>query len=371
MYNTRVRKEAETLAAAGYEVRVLSRAADEVSAGVTYVQVEEPRRRGRRSRRDAWLDPLRYAHAADRALAGWRPDVVHAHDLNTLFAGRRCARRYGARLVYDSHELELDSKRRWRRSDRAAAALFERAGIRAAAAVLTVSDAIARVLAERYRIEPPLVLLNSLPLESAAREPLPLLRDGLDSEAKVIGYVGGVWSGRGLEPLIDALTLLPDQYVLAVLGERRAQKDEKLRKRARTVGVVDERLRLHDPVPAPAVPAALAAADVAALPIQNTHLSHYYAMPNKLFDAVMAGVPIAVADLPEMAGFVTERELGSVFDETDPASIARVVRRLAEDPPAGVRDRRRLAAVQAEVAWERQAEKLLGLYERLTPVSSR
>src|SRR5581483_4103304 len=220
-------------------------------------------------------------------------------------------------------------------------------------------DAIARVLAERYRIAEPLVLLNSPRLESAAREPLAVLRTGLEPGAKVIGYVGGVWSGRGLEQLIEAVRLLPDEYVLAVLGERRAPKDEKLRKRARSAGVADGRLRLHEPVPAHLVPAVLAGADVAALPIQNTHLSHYYAMPNKLFDAVMAGIPVAVADLPEMARFVTERELGGVFDQTDPASIAQVVRGLAEEPPPGVRDRGRLAAVQAEVAWERQAEKLL------------
>jgi glycosyltransferase involved in cell wall biosynthesis len=94
-------------------------------------------------------------------------------------------------------------------------------------------------------------------------------------------------------------------------------------------------------------------------------------MPNKLFDAVMAGVPLAVADLPEMARFVTERELGAVFDERDPVSIARVLRAVVEDPPAGVRNQERLRAVQAEVAWERQAEKLLALYERLAPVSAR
>jgi glycosyltransferase involved in cell wall biosynthesis len=426
LYDTRVRKEAEALAAAGYDVRVLTRVGEGVAAGVTYLRVAEPRRRRRRGRREAdaptpaarvpegpvrrrihrlarrlakrylhpllrqsvrprkrvrkalrqrpprnpWLDPLRYARAADLALAGWQPDVVHAHDLSTLFAARRYARRHRASLIYDSHELELDAKRRWRRSERLAAVVVERAGVRAAAAVVTVSDAIARVLAERYGIPVPLVLLNSPWLRAAAGEPLPVLRADLGPDAKVIAYVGGVWAGRGLEDLLEALTHLPEVYVLAILGERREPMDEKLRRRARELGVLD-RLRLHDPVPAPLVPAVLAAADVSALPIQNSHLSHYYAMPNKLFDAVMAGVPLAVADLPEMARFVTERELGAVFDERDPVSIARVLRAVVEDPPAGVRNQERLRAVQAEVAWERQAEKLLALYERLAPVSAR
>src|SRR5262249_6374565 len=36
------------------------------------------------------------------------PDVVHAHDLDALLAGRLVARRAKARLVYDAHELYTD-----------------------------------------------------------------------------------------------------------------------------------------------------------------------------------------------------------------------------------------------------------------------
>lgn len=50
---------------------------------------------------------LRNAVFYRRAGADLSPDIVHAHDLYTLYAGWLIARRTQAKLVYDSHELEL------------------------------------------------------------------------------------------------------------------------------------------------------------------------------------------------------------------------------------------------------------------------
>ena len=45
-----------------------------------------------------------------------RVDVIHCHDLNTLPAGVRLARRFQTKLVYDSHELfnEMAGKAGWK-----------------------------------------------------------------------------------------------------------------------------------------------------------------------------------------------------------------------------------------------------------------
>jgi glycosyltransferase involved in cell wall biosynthesis len=453
LYETRVRKEAETLAAAGYELRVISKAGNGLPAfeqidGVTYQRIRagsrtrlrrrsasrrtgpkalarasahaagaaivaDPRAGGKVARRtpsavrgriqgflrravkrfvhplveglvrplvkralrgsrrkplrNPFLDPLEYGRAVGEALAGWDADVIHAHDLDTLYAAYRYSRKHRCRLVYDSHELELHSKAKWAPSARLAAILIEWWCARAADAVITVSESIARTLADRYRIATPTVLLNSLPLAAAAKEALPIPRTGgIPSDAKVIAFVGGTWRGRGLEQLAEALCHLPEEYVLAIIGERNPRRDAKLTRFAQKLGI-SSRLYLFDPLPPMQVPSALAAADVCAIPIQNVHLSFDYSMPNKLFDGVMAGIPIAVANLSEMRRFVTENELGAVFDETDPASIARVIKELVEHPPEGVRRPELLAAVQREVAWERQAAKLVQLYERLCP----
>jgi glycosyltransferase involved in cell wall biosynthesis len=310
-----------------------------------------------------------YARAVEDALAGWEADVVHAHDLRTLYPGYRYSRKHRSLLVYDSHELELHRKTVWTWSKRLAAILIERRGIRAADAVLTVSASIARFLGDRYRIAVPTVLLNSPPMAARVKEPLPVLRRraGITSDTKLIAFVGGIHSGRGLDHLLRALCYLPDEYAIAVLGERSPRLDAKHTRISEVLGV-SSRLHLFDPVPAMDVPSVLAAADVCAIPIQNVCLSYDYSMPNKLFDAVMAGIPLAVANLTEMRRFVTEHKLGAVFDETDPAAIARVIREVVQHPPEAVRRPDLLAQGQETVAWERQAASLVQLYERMRPV---
>src|SRR5699024_5647755 len=47
-----------------------------------------------------WLD-----RRMRRAAVTRNPDVVHAHDLNTLKAGAQAAAASDAKLVYDAHEL--------------------------------------------------------------------------------------------------------------------------------------------------------------------------------------------------------------------------------------------------------------------------
>ena len=314
------------------------------------------------------VDPLAYSSSVREALSGWDVDVVHAHDLGTLHAGYRYARKVRRPLVYDSHELELDRNTTWTPLKRLMAVVIERRGIRAAAAVITVSESISRVLAERYRIAPPLVLLNSPSILTARQEPRRIWeeKDGITADSKLIAIVGGVWQGRGLEQLIEALRHLPEEYVVVVLGPRKPGPDGKFVRLANRLGVA-ERLHFFDPLPAAEVPSALATVDVCAIPIQKVCLSYDYSMPNKLFDAVMAGIPIAVANLSEMKRFVLEHALGRVFDETDPVAIANTIREVVDRPPEGIRHRERLSTIQEEICWERQAALLIEMYGRLLP----
>ena len=438
-YDTRVRKEAETLTAAGYDVRVVSFALAgqprfETTRGVTYerVEVRESTRRAwqehrhRQARaltrlqgrfsglptttgdgvgdctaapqrgrgpiaaslvklaRVAYRTKLRmereiylivrairwhsaYAAAVSEPLARFAPDVLHAHDLLTLDAGRRYARLWKLPLVYDTHELALRSRRYWRLRDRVVASVVEWRGIRAASAVVTVSPQIADWLARRYRIETPTVLLNSPPL-GASRLPPPFsLRSvcGLEQNAALVVYTGGIQPGRGLDRTIDALAALAPHYHFAVVGPGRGgQGDEEMQERARSAGVLD-RLHLVEPVPGHLVSSVITEADAAVVPLENMCLSYDLTLPNKLFEAVLAGLPLATSSLRATAEFVCAHAVGSVFEVGDPRAIAEAIREVVEHPPPGIGDRGRLAALQEDVCWERQGEKLCALYERL------
>ena len=93
------------------------------------------------------------------------------------------------------------------------------------------------------------------------------------------------------------------------------------------------------------------------MPIQPSTLNHRLTTPNKLFEAMAAGVPVVASDLPGMADIVRETGCGPAVrpDRTrgDRGAIRvapRRARRRAVDVYAG----RALAAAHGRYNWEAQ-----------------
>jgi glycosyltransferase involved in cell wall biosynthesis len=104
------------------------------------------------------------------------------------------------------------------------------------------------------------------------------------------------------------------------------------------------------------------------MPIQPTTLNHRLTTPTRLFDALGAGVPVVASDLPGMGAIVRETGAGVLCDPTDPASIAEALRAVLDAPLERRQALREaaLAAGRGPYAWERQVERLLGVYRDLT-----
>ena len=73
-----------------------------------------------------------------------------------------------------------------------------------------------------------------------------------------------------------------------------------------------------------------ASADVMVMAIQPTTVNHRFTTPQKLFEAIAAGVPVVASDLPGMAPIVRESGVGELCDPTVPVSIAAAIRRIVE-----------------------------------------
>ena len=108
-----------------------------------------------------------------------------------------------------------------------------------------------------------------------------------------------------------------------------------------------------------------AACDAGVIPIVGSCLSYVYAAPNKLFEDMMAGIPVVASDLPDMAAIVRREGVGTLItDPEDPAAVAAAVRRRVKG------ERGRTAAL-ARYNWEREQAKLLEVYGRLGSRPSR
>ena len=103
------------------------------------------------------------------------------------------------------------------------------------------------------------------------------------------------------------------------------------------------------------------------MPIQPTTLNHRLTTPNKLFEAITAGVPVVASDLPGMAPIVRETGCGIVVDPRDPGAIAAAIREILDGPPerrVAIMDG--LGRARETYSWERQVEILMAEYGRLT-----
>ena len=299
--------------------------------------------------------------AATAAVEAWGPDVIHAHDLNTLPAGRRAADALNVPLIYDSHELWRHRNRhgQWRPVGRLVDAWMERRLAPSANAVITVSPSIGKWLERRYRLRRPVHIVRNTPLRQV-REPMTGILGRRPGE-KVVVYSGRFTSGRGLEDMVKALASLPDNVVLSAVGYGDEDYVESLLRLADRSGVRD-RVRLVGPVAPADVPAAIADGDVALIAIAPTCLSYRYALPNKLFEAVQAGLPVVASDLPDLGEVVAEYGLGRRFRPGDPRELAAAVREVLADPGAARSSSRRAAD---DLCWENEVERLLSCYAEL------
>lgn len=302
-------------------------------------------------------------------LAGvrFRPDIVHANDANTLVPALaiRALTRGSVGIVYDSHEL-------WRhrnvRADRILAplaeVLTESIGIRLVDGVITVSPSIAAWLQHTYRLADTPTLVRNVPVADALPDPSTgVLREraGLTAEDKVIAYGGRITTARGIEETIAALRHLPQDVHFVLLGYGEPAALDGVRAEAVRHGVA-ERVHLIGAVEPDDVSRSLADGDVAVVHVRPICLSYRFALPNKLFESIRAGLPIAAADLPDMRQVVEELGVGEVFQGSKPEDLAVALADILADP-AAYQDRARTVA--PELTWEIETEKMLEMYRRV------
>jgi glycosyltransferase involved in cell wall biosynthesis len=414
-HDSRVLKEATTLAGAGYEVRVIARGAPGLpeqeshhGVRVTRIDAEPPQtklfamlrrrragaRQGKRSaapapqaaaspstpatalgpRAGRLLDSVarptyfatrwwRFAAGALRAARAEPADIYVAHDLDTLPVADRARRHTGGRLVYDSHEVYVElpghsrlARRRWLAVERRMLPRVDR--------MFMSSPGHASVFARHHGVPPPPVIVNA-PLLSAApaTEDVPDLRRELDlrSELPIVLYIGGIFPLRRLESLIEAAEAL-EQCAVVLMGPGFPPYIASLRALAEQRDVAD-RVRVEAPVPPADVVRYAAAADVGVIPFPNTSLNNFHGLPNKIFEYIMAGIPVVGSDFPQISHVIERYDTGRTFDPDDPGSFVRAVKAVLEDPERHAELRRNARAAARELNWEREARKLLAIFD--------
>lgn len=303
-----------------------------------------------------WAINRRFVEAA----LSTRPDVVHAHDLNTLYVATRVKQRTGAKLVYDSHELATGRNRMgfwWR----VWSSYWERRGVPHADEIIMASPGYAEVAVERYGIEMPTVILNVPPPQPIDRSKD--LRAALEipDGQRIAIYQGSIQENRGIEQTIDAVLQVEGLGLVVVgYGYHRPALERMVRERG-----IGDKVRFFGPVPNPELVSWSASADVGMCNIIDSSPSYRHSLPNKLFEYLMAGIPVVASGFSHMGRIIREFEVGETCDPSDPDALAAALARIVHDPEREQRYRQNTAQASARYNWEREEQDLIGLYERL------
>jgi glycosyltransferase involved in cell wall biosynthesis len=381
-HDARVEREARTLVGMGHEVAVFCVAAEglparEVRDGIRIERHPAPAWL-------AWTGPrrivplLRYYSRYEflaRAAGPWKPEVVHGHDLEMLLPGARLAARLGVPHVHDDHEVGIEKlpaqtpawirgPKRWV-LDRITghlvrrAAALQRKWFPRAAAVITVSDGCAGMLA-RYGARP--VVLRNLP-EWSDLPPDPRLREraGLPAGTKIALSQGTMTEATAPDVCVSAARHLPADWAVVFLGVTWMRP--RLEEQARREGVTD-RVKFLDPVPPRELPGFTRAATVGLTPLRASNDSEKFALSNKIIEYMHAGLPIVTSEGTAQADLVRETDSGMVIRENTPEALAAATLGLMAVPEEERRRRseRARAMARERYSWEVESKKLKTLY---------
>lgn len=273
--------------------------------------------------------------------------VVHAHDFTALELGARLAQEHDVPFIYDSHEWWLGRQRQYRPTpiiDRGEAKLEARLGARAAA-VITVGDSIAQLMRSKRGLKSVFVIRNSFPTNVENAEIVSTPPQG-------IIYAGRIDAFRELEVTMKVAQRI--SLPICWMGEHKNQWSANHVPQARKLGI-----EVLTSQPIASVTTAMQNAGLVFVTHSNQFESHRLALPNKLFHAVHAGVPVIATDVTELAGIVRQYDIGELYEPGNPTSMEDAILRAISRHSELVLN---VKAAQTELSWDRDAQVLRDIY---------
>lgn len=359
--DTRVLNEAISLQRAGYDVTIVALHEDGLAERelVQSVPVHRIRLDGKQWGKKSVTEVFRYGSLAYRIIREYRHAAIfHCNDLaalpigvfTKLFANRR------SKIVYDAHEYETEANG-LKGLEKIMRSWLERMLIGNADTVITVSDSIANEYTRLYGIRKPGLVLNCPRFVEVKKHDLFREELGIPADKLIFLYQGVLNAGRGVELLLEAFSDPEGDSVIVFMGFGPLVSE--IQERARTINRVYFRAAVEPRV----LLRYTSSADYGVALIEDVSLSNRYCLPNKVFEYMMAGVPLLCSDLPEMRRLLEAHGLGVVIPEFTPAGVQRAVADLrAMSYEELVRN---VTAARREFNWEAQEKFLLQAYASL------
>jgi len=285
-------------------------------------------------------------------------DLVISHDYFTCQLGYDLSRLFGAKFTVDCHEYssgQYAHDPNWVRYHRPYVVAMQKYYLARADVVTTVCDGIANILNKEQKLKKPVVTIRSVPfLSSQSFHPV--------GNKIIVLYHGNISYIRGLHKAIKSVALWRPEFQFLIRGSGESEYIDDLQDLIVKTGVQD-RVNIEPSVAFNQIIPKANEADIGYFVHKDVSPQKRFALPNKFFEYVMAGLAICVSDLPEMAAITKKYELGVLVDGYDEQVIADAINSFDRDKINKFKE----ASINAakELNWNIEKNKMIQTYTSL------
>lgn len=288
-----------------------------------------------------------------------KPKMINIHTLEFLPLAL-IAKIFRIKVIYDAHELETE-KANFKGFRKNISKIIERIFIKFTHGVIVVGDAIADHYKKIYpSMERPFVVLNTPSYKEITKKDLFRENFNIKKEQIIFLYQGALSQGRGIEIILDTFKNRKDKNSVIVFMGYGALQDEII-----NITKVYKNIFFQPAVPHNIILDYTSSADVgiSGLVDLSSCLSYYYSLPNKIFEYLMAELPIIVPNAIEMKNFVLEKQVGVVLNENNCEELNKAINYMIEID----RNKFHLNIINTKNTynWEFQEKVLMKLYNNL------
>jgi glycosyltransferase involved in cell wall biosynthesis len=365
-YDARIERIARSLVKAGCLVDILYLPARQNQSPLEWTGVRgtaiNPVSRRVPGRAGLLLKFMEFAIRAAVAAFRTKADVYSAGTTDALLIAYIVGRLRGARVVYEAQELypymeEIPARRVW--------FFLEKWLLPKVEGITAANNERAAVMQEEYQLtRTPQVITNCPPkMDPDNVAKIQWKPAGSTEKRHIVLYQGSIADGRGLLNLIRSVRLLDESTQLALVGPAEDSFARRARQLAEDEGV-SGRILWYGPVPRTQLDSYTVSADVGVVFYEPTCRNNYLCAPNKLYDYLMAGLPMVASDLPEIRRVLSETRAGIVVNSAEPESIAAGILELLATAEVRLEySRKAREAATRRYCWEIQEQELLGFYQ--------
>ena len=279
-------------------------------------------------------------------------DVVHCHDLSALPIGVKLKKKLGLPLIYDAHEIwgymvARDLPKWW-----ANYYLWkEEHIIKYADKIITVNEPLKKYFTKIVNI-PISIIMNCKPLQGTKYGPP-------NNDEFTLLYIGTLGKSRFLLELVDVVKELPNVYCIIGGTGSKPNYVNVLKDKCAKAQNVDFIGR----VPMDEVLPMTKKADAVVCMTSPDDLNNSRALANKQFEAIVCGRPIICTKGTYPGEFTEKKNVGLMVEYNKEALKYGIIRLRDNKALCKELGENALKVAIAEYNWEKQEEKLVGVYE--------